>query len=227
MPMSIVIDGIALLVLIVCAVAAAKKGFVNCVFGLLSLVVAIVVAFILMKPVVAMTGGFFGLEQEVTAGATEILMDIEVFAVDFSATGIREQLAGQLPEFLIDIVVENVADQNIPEGTTLASVVGETLGPLSAMLAAWVSLFIIAKLLLGLLRKIINALVENMPLVGAANALLGLAVGIIEGLFVISAVVSLMAMIPTETVVAAFNQTVFVKMLYNQNPITLLLGLFF
>lgn len=219
-----VVDGIALVVVLVCAVASARKGFVRCLFGLLSTIAALVVAFLLMKTVVSATDGLFGLQGVIETAATNGLSKLTGFDVDISSAGLEASLQGKLPSFLIALVAENFGSAELPLGTTAAMVVGETLGSLAVNLIAWLALFILTKLVLRVVRNIVSSIVEKLPIVGALNSLLGLAVGVLQGVLIVSAVLAIVALIPAESVVGFFNECIFVKYLYNHNPINVILG---
>lgn len=226
MDMPLIIDGVAILILVIMAASAAKKGFVNCVFGLLTVIAALAVAFLFVNVTVEATGGFFGLQESTTRGVTNALSEMEIFALEFSESGIREQLSGQLPDFLIDIVIDNFKGQTLPEGMTIAMAVGETIGKLAATLVAWLSLFIITRILLSFLRKVIKSIVDKISLIKAIDGLLGFVVGALEGVLVLSALLAMVSMIPQANVVSMFQETVIVNYLYNQNPLTSILGQF-
>ena len=218
------VDILAVVVLFVFAVAAAKRGFVACFFGLISTLVAILVAFLFMKSLVNWTNGIFGLQTVVENASASGLSKITGFDIDISSQGLETALSGKLPQFLINIVVENVGKSEVPAGTTVAMVVGETIGRLAVSLIAWLALFLVVKLLLRLLERVLSSVIEKIPLVGTLNNLLGFAVGALQGLFVVCGVIAILALIPSESFAAFFNQTVFVKALYNQNPIHVVLG---
>ena len=121
------VDFIALAVILVFAVVNARRGFVDCLFGFISTLVAILFAFLLMKTFVRITGGVFGLQGLIERGCTSALLKLKGFDLDISAQGITETLSGKIPKFLINIVVENIAKGDAPAGTTVASVVAQTI----------------------------------------------------------------------------------------------------
>ena len=58
-----VVDLIVILFLVGFAIVCAKKGFIECLFGFLSTVVALVAASILAKVIVDATNGWFGVQN--------------------------------------------------------------------------------------------------------------------------------------------------------------------
>ena len=57
------LDGVVLLLILIFAAKAAKKGFVKCFFKFISTIIAIVVAFLFMNAVLEWTNGLFGLQD--------------------------------------------------------------------------------------------------------------------------------------------------------------------
>lgn len=219
------VDILAVVVLCVCAGRAAKKGFVRCLFGLLSTVVALVLAFSLAQSVVGWTNGIFGLQGTIQSSCEKSLLEISAFTVDISSEGIAETLAQQgLPQFLIDMVVENIGNEMVAKGTTLARAVAETVAPFAVTLIAGLIVFILSKLVLRILRNVVSSIVEHIPIISSINSLLGFAVGAVQGLLIVSVVIALIASIPSSSTTPFFNECTIVYWLYNHNPINIVLS---
>ncbi len=219
------IDGVVILVALIFAVKSAKKGFVDCFFGFVSTILAVVVAFTFMKGLLAWTDGLFGLQGAIENGLIGAFGKVKGFDVDVSAAGMEAALEDKnLPSFLINAIVDNVANKDVPSGTTLAMIVGGTLGEFAATLVAWLVVFLIAKFLLKLVRKFLNSLIQSLPIVGGINRLLGFIVGAIKGLLIVCVVVAVIALIPSAGLTAFFSETVVAGWLYNSNPLHVILG---
>ena len=219
-----VADGVVLAGFLVFALLAAKKGFVRCFFGFVSTIVALLVAFIFMNAVIGWTNGLFGLQSALNEGCVQWLNKIVGFDVDISAGGLTTALESVMPDFLVALIVDGVADKTLPQGTTVAMVAGEALANVITSFVAWLVLFLATKLLLKILEKLISSIVENLPIVGAVNSLLGFAVGALQGLLVISGVVAVLSFLPIGGLTTFFNECILVKWLYNDNPINLILS---
>ncbi|MBQ3220616.1 MAG: CvpA family protein [Clostridia bacterium] len=222
---NIVVDIIAGIAILIFAIIAAKKGFIDCFFSLVTTILAIVLAFSLMKSVMRWTGGLFGLEDVIIKGCENALLKIKGFSLDISNAGIEAALAEQdLPKFLIDMVIEQFGNADLAAGTTLAMIVGSSLGSLITSLIAWVVVFIVAKLLLWIVKKIIMAIVDSVSPVAFVNHLLGFFIGALEGLLIVSLVVAILGIIPAEGLTNFFNECTFVKWLFHHNPLNTVLG---
>ena len=220
-----VIDILVILAIIGVAIVSAKKGFAECLFGLATTIVAGLIAFLLMKPVLNWTGGVFGLQGVLENGCIDVLSKIKGFSVDISNQGISEALAGKdLPQFLIDAIVSSVGDSSIPAGTTIAMLAGEALGGFIVGLIAWLVVFLVAKLLLLLIKNLVCSIIENLPIISSLNTLLGFVLGIFQGLLTVSAIIAVLSILPVPGVTAFFNNCFFVSFLYNHNIINVILG---
>ena len=219
-----VADGVVIAAFLIFAILAAKKGFVRCFFGFISTIVALAVAFIFMNAVIGWTDGLFGLQTALNEGCTQWLTKIVGFDVDVSAGGLTAALESVMPGFLVELIVDGIADQTLPQGTTVAMVAGEALGSVITSFVAWLALFLIAKIVLKLVEKLVSSIVESLPIVGAVNSLLGFCVGALQGLLIVSGVVAVLSFIPIDGLTSFFNECVLVNWLYHNNPINLILS---
>lgn len=219
------IDAAVVVLIVLFAVSSAKKGFVECFFGFVSTIVAVIAAFTFMKSLLSWTDGLFGLQNFIQEAVIGGLSKVTGFDIDVSAAGIEAALADKnLPSFLINIVVDSVGNQEVPIGTTLAMIVGASIAELTATLVAWLVVFILVKIALRIVRGILTSIVESLPIVGSLNHLLGFVVGGIKGLLIVCGVIAVLALIPAEGLNTFFNQTTIVRFLYNDNPLHVVFG---
>ena len=220
-----IVDAIALLAILIFAVRAAKKGFVDCLFGLISTIGALLIALIFTKAFLSLTGGLFGLQGVIENACVNTLAGVTGFNIDISAQGVENALADKnLPAFLIDMVMENYQGSDIPYGTTLAMLVGGELGGLATTLVAGFALFLIAKLVLRILKNVISGVVQSIPIVGTLDSALGFVLGILQGVLIVSVAIAVLALIPSESITAFFSEGILVNFLFHNNPIHVVLG---
>lgn len=219
------VDAIVAVVILVFAIVSARRGFVECFFGFISTIVAIVFAFLLMKTFVRVTGGIFGLQGVIENGCIKALSKIKGFDMDISSQGIAETLSGKLPKFVINIVLENISNGDVPAGTTVAMSVASTVSGFAINLIAWLILFLVIKLLIKLIERFLTSIINKLPIVGSLNTILGFTVGILQGLLIISGVIAVIALFPSESTATFFNETILVGLLYNHNPLHAVFGL--
>lgn len=217
---SVIADILVCVVFLIFAFVAMKKGFVECFFSLVSTALAILLAFLFMKAFVRWTNGLFGLQDVILDACHGAFIKIKGFDIDVSAEGMRALLEEKnFPNFLIQSMVESVGNAEVEAGTTIALLLAQKVSGFAVGLLAWFLLFFLFKLLLLLTRKLLHSVIDKLPIVGAVNHLLGFLVGALQGVFIVSAVVALFAIIPLEGMNAFFNDGVIIGWLYNHNPI--------
>ncbi len=219
------VDIIVVLALIGFAFICARKGFIECFFSFISSFGALLVAFLLAKPLLLATGGLFGLEGVFQTSFENAFLGIEGFDLDVSNSGLETALAEKnLPKFLIDLIVDNFGNADLAANTTLASVVGGTLANVAMLLIAFIVLFVVAKVVFFILRKTLSALADHIALLDAVNTILGLVLGLLQALLLIYGVLAILAIIPAEAITAYFENSLFVGFLYNHNLLNIIFG---
>lgn len=219
------LDVLVVLACLLFAIKDCKKGFVNCLFGVISSLLAIGLAMLMMNVVLDWTNGLFGLEGVLEKGCANAFAKIKGFDIDVSNQGIETALADKnIPKFLIKMVVEEFGDSTIATGTTIAMLVGQSLGGLIAGLICWVVIFLVVKGLLFIVRKVITGILEQIPIVGKLNHVLGFAVGAVKAILIFSAIVAIFSIIPSQGISNFFNECIVVGWLYNSNPINVILS---
>ncbi len=217
------VDAIVVAVFIIFMIACAKKGFVGCIFGLISSTLALLVSTVFAGVIVDLTGGLFGLEGTLTASFTEAFSAIEGFNIPIEGeVDLQEALASQdISAVLAGIIAQNFT--TVPEGYTLGMMIGETLGDYATLLISGTVTFSVLIFVLSILRRVFNLIAKTHSL-NALNRLLGAGVGFIEALLVASVAVSVLSMFPEMT--GILNSSVILTTIYNNNPLIWLLSLF-
>ena len=225
-PVGYILDAVILVGLIVYMIICGKRGFVKMIFQFASGIVALILAISLAKVVVSTTG-MFGLLGALT----------DKFAGVFAKSpGFNEELAGQDLKALLEtkdmvaiiatMIVKKYAGVEFTQGETLATLAGSTVAELLCTLIAGVVLFFVLKIVFKLLSKVLTAIFDKIKLLGKVNSILGIVLGFLEGVFVISVVISILTLIPSAPITNFFQSSIILRFLYNRNPIVWMLGLF-
>lgn len=227
-PVGYILDIIILVGLFLFVFVCAKRGFINVFFSFVSSVVALFAAVSLAGVFASITGGLFGLETSLTESFTTTFSQIKGFDIVLSGKSELDLLLStdQISAIIATLVAKKYVGEAIPDGATLASLVGATFAELLTSLISGVVIFILIKIIIFILRKFFTKLTEKIGLLDKLNRLLGMAVGLVEGIFVISLVMSVLALIPSPAINEFFNSSIVLNYLYNHNPIVSMLGWF-
>lgn len=226
-PVGYILDAVILLGLFVYVFICAKRGFVKMIFHFASGIVAVIAAIALAKVTVSVTGGLFGLMDTLEVKFTEIFSKQEGFNIPLAAGQDVKALleTKDMVAIIATLVVKKYANVDLT-GKTLAVLAGSTVAELLCTLIAGVALFFLLKIACKSLSKILTAIFKKVKLLGKINSFLGFLLGLLESIFIISVVVSVLALIPSEAMMGFFDGSLVLRLLYNYNPIVWLLGLF-
>lgn len=220
-----ILDIVVVLALLGFGFICGRRGFIDCFFGFVSTIVALIVAVLLTNSVLEMTNGLFGLQGSLQGSFEGAFLKIEGFDLDVSNGGIEAALTEKnLPGFLIKLVIDTFGNEEIAAGTTLAMIVGQTAASVTVSLVTGLALFLIVKLVMIILKGILNSLAENISLIGSLNVLLGFVVGLIQGVLLVYAVLALVSLIPSESITTYLDNSLFVGWLYHNNLVNMVLG---
>lgn len=218
------VDAIVVALFVILGLVCAKKGFIACLFDFAAVIAALLAAILFTKLLIGVTGGLFGLQDVLTGSFQDALLKIKGFDIDISTEGINAALAEKnLPQFMIDIIMENYSS-DVEPGTTLAFAVGNTLSGLSINLITFVLIFVAVRLAMILVKKILTGLVNKISLIAKVNYLLGFAVGVVEAFLILNAVLAVLALIPSEAITGYLDKSIIVGWMYNNNVLNIIMG---
>lgn len=226
-PWGYISDVVIVLLFTVFVFICAKRGFINVVFSFASNILAFFGAIALAKVFVSITGGLFGLEASLTESFTNTFSKMNGFDIDVAGQDVNALLStGAIPALIATLVMKKYAGVTLEAGTTLGMMAGSTVAGLLCSLISGFVLFILLKILIKLLKKVFNLIAKKINIIGKLNRFLGSLVGLIEGIFIISIIVSVLALIPSAGIHNFFNNSLILRLLYNHNPIVWMLGWF-
>ena len=199
----------------------ARKGFINCFFGLVSKAASILIALFFAKIFIELTDGLFGLEELLREKMEVAFAKINGFNEDISQTGIDVAIKEQnISGVLAGLVMKLVGTQtSFPAGTTIAMLVSEKMAGIAVLLSSGVILFFVARIGLRFLKGVLTAIASRITLMNGINMLLGAAVGFLEASLIVCVVLAYFAMFPNATVTEYLGNTLFVGELYANNPL--------
>lgn len=193
---------------------------------MVSSLLALFVAFALTKVFVSMTGGLFGLEELLQEKMEVAFSKINGFTADVSKNGVEAAIQEQnISAILAGLVMKLVGNQeNIPAGTTLATLVGDATAGLSVTLITSLVLFFGVKIGMRFLRGILKTVANHIKLFHAVDVLLGAAVGFVKASLIICVILLVLALFPNEAISTFLSKTIFLGELYANNPLVSIMG---
>ncbi|MEE0768563.1 MAG: CvpA family protein [Clostridia bacterium] len=208
--MAIIIDIVIVAIIALCLFLGYRRGLTGSLLKILSFVLAIVIAFILFKPV-------SNLVINHTKWDDSLKTSIEQFITEKTST---PEEKSSLPQVIVDYIDETMA-QSVNEAKEVAiENTAQSVTNLIVNAGVWIAVFIIARILLIFI-KFITALIAKLPVIKQFDKLGGILYGILEAfviLYVLLAIISFIApMINNAEFIDALNKSFIGSMLYNNN----------
>lgn len=176
-------------ILAIGAVVGWKKGFVDMLFGAVSMIVALILAVIIGPKLGAVVQGSDGIMETLTVKVSETL-NLEELAVEIPDANVfvenlnlpdvmKEKLSSAefMEKIELDIIAEDASHK-------MADAVAVFLAKTIITALCFVIVFVVALILLYLLNKVLDVFAE-LPLLKQANQLVGLALGFCQGILVV------------------------------------------
>ena len=204
--MAIIIDIVIVAIIALCLFLGYRRGLTGSLLKILSFVLAIVIAFILFKPV-------SNLVINHTKWDDSLKTSIEQFITEKTST---PEEKSSLPQVIVDYIDETMA-QSVNEAKEVAiENTAQSVTNLIVNAGVWIAVFILLIFI-----KFITALIAKLPVIKQFDKLGGILYGILEAfviLYVLLAIISFIApMINNAEFIDALNKSFIGSMLYNNN----------
>lgn len=210
--MSIIIDIVIVAIIALCIFLGYKRGLTGSLLKILSFVLAIVIAFILFKPVSNLVINYTNWDDSLKTS-------IEQFITEKTAASESEP-ESDLPQVIVDYIDETMAESVNEAKEVAIENTAQSVTNLIINAGVWVAVFIIARILLIFI-KFITALIARLPVIKQCDKLGGIIYGILEAfviLYVLLAIISFIApTIRNVEFIDAINKSFIGSMLYNNN----------
>ena len=219
----IIVDLIILAVLLIYIGLGYKRGLTGCLLKIISFVLAIVIACILFKPVANIIINNTQIDDDLEKSIKNIIVKPE----DGNET--KEEIENNtetindnttmptVVEKYINETMENTSD-DIREKVADATARKVAITIINA--GTWIILFIIAKILLVVL-KIISNWITKLPIIKQFDKLGGIIYGLAEALIIIYFVMAIISfispMIPDSTIILSIKKSFLGSFMYNSN----------
>ncbi len=220
--MSIIIDAIILGILVLCIALGYRKGLTGSLLKIISFVLAIVIAFILFKPVSNFIIEKTNWDENLEQGIRDTILNNDK----------QEEVAAQednqnMPSVMLDYInksVENAGNE------AKEAVVDATVRQVAIMIinaGVWFALFLIARIIL-IFVKGLTKIITSLPIIKQFDKLGGIIYGLVEAFIVIYALLAVLSFISPVVsgtgILDAVQKSFIGSVMYNNN---LLLKLIF
>ena len=215
----IIVDLIILAVLLICIGLGYKRGLTGCLLKIISFVLAIVIACILFKPVANIIINNTQIDDDLEKSIKNIIVKPE----DGNET--KEEIENNTETINDNTTMPTVVEKYINEtientSDDIREKVARKVAITIINAGTWIILFIIAKILLVVL-KIISNWITKLPIIKQFDKLGGIIYGLAEALIIIYFVMAIIffisPMIPDSTIILSIKKSFLGSFMYNSN----------
>ena len=231
---SAIVDIVALALILGFAIYGATKGLINTLIKTFGTIIAVVLAVLFCGKFAVFLEdkvGIITFFSEKVSGITEKIFGAEVVNMTLAEVESAEHLlsssGNKLSLFIINIILK-IKGEGVSESLTVNEVLAPTFAYYISIVITGVALFILFKIALFFIGRLITKLHRFKPL-GALDKILGLLFGIIEGVVWIQIAASIVAVIPLgfiQTLNEYIVGSTLVNLINKFNILGLLLGAF-
>ena len=211
--MSIIIDLVIIAIIALCVLVGYHKGLTGSILKIVSFVLALIIAFVLFKPVsnfiINKTNWDENLEQAIKQS---ILKDEE------KTNGETQQ--ENMPEVITDYINNAVEKAGNEAKTAIVNSTARDVAIMIINIAVAITLFIVSKIILLLVKGLAN-LLTKLPVIKQCDKLGGIIFGILQSLAIIYialAIISFASPMMSETgIIAGLQKSYIGSTMYNNN----------
>ena len=218
MELSLIIDIVLVGIIVICAIIGLVRGFFKSILSLVGTIVSIIISLLLAKTVANALIGvnpfkwFFGGEGVVSGWINNGLVKLSpgTFGTTFSGGSGSELTANMteagIPAFFSKILAGPISKHDFSGQTlTLAEIVAPMIANVIWLIVVTILLFIVLRIIIGLLNKFFKFLTKNKAISGM-NRVLGFVVGAAKGVIVTAAILFVAALFPHSKFLMPFNE---------------------
>lgn len=205
--MSIIVDVVIIGILLICIIMGYVRGLTGALIKIVSFVLSIIIAFVLFIPISNLIIDKTNIDENLEQSIKEMIIGNEQENKENMPTAITDYIGKQ---------VENAADD---AKEMVANSTANEVALTIVKAGTWIVLFIIARILLILLR-FITSLIARLPVIKQFDKLGGIIYGILEGLiivYVLLAIISFVSPMMNGTLSTAIEESHVGSMMYNNN----------
>lgn len=217
-----IVDIVFFVILIIGLSVGAKKGFVDGVGKVAAIIISIACAFFFCLSFEVFLEQTFGMTTGIANGLVNALSSSdERLAMDLSGTGLEEALSTVMPNFFAKIILGIYNGEPIPEGTTGAMLLGPLLAKWIAIAISFIILLVGVRLIIWLLTKLLNKIIDSVAPLRILNRLLGGILGMVKAILITFVVILVINWLPLTQIHELIESSYVVSKIINSNLFTI------
>ena len=205
--MAIIVDLVILAIMVLCIIIGYVRGLTGSLIKILSFVLSIIIAFILFIPISNLIIDKTGIDESLEQTIRETIVQED------------ETQEEKMPETITNYIGEKVEQASDSAKEAILDSTAREVAVTIVKAGTWIGLFLIARILLILLR-FITSLIAKLPVIKQFDKLGGVIYGILEGIIIIYLVLAIISFISPligENIITAIDESMVGSMLYNNN----------
>lgn len=214
--MGIVVDLIIVVILAGCIITGIKKGLTGSIIKLVSFIVALVLAFMLYKPVAAAITKNTQIDENIQNTI------IQTFSKEKEETPGDSSQEQNMPTKFVQDINSKIENETTDARNKIVEETAKTTTTTIINIGSGIIVFIVARILLVIV-SLFAKTITNLPIISQIDKIGGLAYGAVEGMLVIYIVLGLISLTSliwaNNSVVTAVTKSTIASILYNNNII--------
>ncbi len=155
-----------------------KKGLIGVAFKIISFLIAIILAFVLCKPVSS-----YIMQQTIIDDKIEETIENALSNKQVESPQEQSNTMG-IPEVITDYIQKEITNATVQAQNQVATVVAKNVTATAINAISFIAIFIILKIVL-LVLKLFSEQLANFPIIKQFNKLGGITYGVLRGFFII------------------------------------------
>lgn len=217
--MTLIVDLIIVGIIALCAILGYFRGLTKSLLKIVSFVLALVIAFVLFKPISLLIINHTQIDDNIQQAIEEKMVGF----VDQTSGNVEEAMKenSSMPEVMTKYIQEAVAENkgNTEEAAKQAA---KSVADIIINAGTWILVFILARVILIFAKSILELIVK-LPVIKQMDKIGGVFYGILEGLVIIYVAFAILSfvspMFDSAEVLSAVNKAAIGGQIYNNNII--------
>ncbi len=219
-----IVDLIVLIIIGVTTFIGYKRGFVKTAFGMLSFIVALALATSLYKPIASMLAERTGIDEWIFTTISGKVDEMENKSEETTEEEVKEDSIQATFENLPEKIKEELGMEDLKNKAKAS--IAEKATEIAMNLISFVGIYVFARVLLAVACFALD-LVMKIPVLKQANEILGLILGVLQGLFsvfvILAIIMALTSFLNLDWLLAYIKGSLITQVLYENNFVMWLL----